>query len=120
MTFYLLESLCRGSYIEAHWQINREGGSFGVQGFLPLEGEALPSLLLNEDDFIRLVDSEERLAALVGTGMAILRYDEAFGGTADALAEMIVSGGDEFLARIEPRRMIFGMPANNNEVRYGV
>ena len=112
MTFYLLETLGRGSYVEAHWQLAYEGGSFGVQGFFPPEGDMLPSLILNEAAFTGLVDSEERLAVLVAAaGMAIFRYDETFGGNADAIAEMVALQGDALLARLDPMRMISGRSA---------
>ena len=116
MTFYLLESIGRSSYIEAHWQAEHEGDNFGVQGFLPLEGAALPVLISDEAAFSQLIDSEEKLAALVGTGTAIFRCGEH----TDGIAEMISSQGDELLARIDPRRIVFGISANHNEVQHGI
>lgn len=116
MTFYLLESIGRSSYIEAHWQAEHEGDNFGVQGFLPLEGDALPVLISDEAAFSQLIDSEEKLMALVGTGTAIFRCGEH----TDRIAEMISSQSDELLARIDPRRIVFGISANHNEVQHGI
>ena len=108
MTFYLLESIGRGSYIEVHWQAESEGIGFGVQGFLPFEGDALPSLILDNAAFSRLVDSEAKLAALVGTGIAIFRYDPGVGGSTDILLHMLAVGDDRQLARLDSKRLLVG------------